>query len=115
MRCIGRVSPFRTEREAIMPYYRDPVTLTSTQRSALALKRGEHKAEYHKENRDYRVMRRGTLFYAQRRTGAKATRECDGWSDMHRGTDHDTATKQMGAAVAKAKQVAPKGWDKIEA
>lgn len=61
-------------------------------------------AEYHKENRDYRVMQRGTLYYAQRRTGVKPTRENDGWTDLHRGTDDNTASQQMGAAVATAKK-----------
>lgn len=65
--------------------------------------RGEHKAEYHKDNRDYRVMRRGMLFYAQRRTEAKADKTNDGWSDLQRGTDHETAMLQMSVAVEKSK------------
>lgn len=65
--------------------------------------RGANKAMYHKENGDYRVVLRGTLYYAQRRTSTKPDQENHGWTDLHRGTDHDTAHNQMGAAVASAK------------
>lgn len=68
------------------------------------------KAQYHKENEHYRVVQRGKLFFAQRFMRDKGVNKgfelahLDRFDDMHRGTDHETAQQQVGAAVARAKK-----------